>query len=218
MAEITLLIGGHARWADQSGELKCAVVNVGSGEVTHLVVEPRVEHGSGYGLARLVPIDHVDGVDAATGEINLRYTDAEFRDLEPAEEVVAEFVPGLGEAVLLPPGWRGTDDEPTVDGETIPPVRLKSEVDLVPRLAPGEEEERRGDRVHATDGDIGKLSALGVEAGTGKVLYVLLKEHLWSHGEAKIPADSVSFRGGIHVNLTKQQVESLHVSPGHSGA
>jgi hypothetical protein len=218
MTEITLLIGGEARWADQSGEVRCAVVNVDTGEVTHLVIEPRVGHRSGYGLARLVPIDHVDGADAATGEIRLRYTEAEFRDLAPAEEVVAEFVPGIGEAVLLPPGWRGTDDEPTVDGETIPPVKLKGEVDLVPRLAPGEQEDHRGDRVHAADGDIGKLSALGVEAGTGKVLHVVLKEHPWSHSEVKIPADSVSFRDGIHVDLTKQQVESLHVSSGHSGS
>src|SRR5262249_60517351 len=73
--------------------------------VPHLVVEP---HGRA-GLARLVPLDLADLAGAPAGQVRLRCTEAEFMSLEPAEETLAEFVPGYPDPVqLLPPRWRGT--------------------------------------------------------------------------------------------------------------
>jgi hypothetical protein len=211
MAEITLQIGSETRCAGDTmpGEVKSVVVDRGTRTATHLVVEPR--HRSG--LARLVPLDHVD---ATGGTIQLRYTEAEFKDLSAAEETVAEIIPGPGPVEVIPEGWRGADDEPGWDGGKNPPVRggmAAGTVDLVPGLLPAtEEEEHRGDHVHATDGDIGELRALSVDPGSFRVTHVrvLLKDGLFRHKEVAIPAgDITGFGDGINLSITKQQVQDL---------
>jgi len=216
MAEVTLEIGSETRCAGDTmpGEVKSVVVDRGTRTATHLVIEPR--HRSG--LARLVPLDHVE---ATGGTIQLRYTEAEFKDLSAAEETLAEILPGPGAVEVIPEGWRGADDEPGWDGSQSPPVRggiAEGTVDLVPRLLPAtEEEEHRGDHVHATDGDIGQLRALSVDSASLRVTHVrvLLKEGLWHHKEVAIPADDVAgFGDGINLSITKQQVENL----AHEGA
>ena len=86
MAEIMLVIGSEARTTDSkiSGDVKSVVIERSTRTVTHLVVEPKGREG----LARLVPLDHVD---APAGKIRLRYTEAEFKDLIAAEETLAEI-------------------------------------------------------------------------------------------------------------------------------
>ena len=211
MAEVTLEIGSETRCAGDTmpGEVKSVVVDRNTRTATHLVVEPR--HRTG--LARLVPLDHVD---ATGGTIQLRYTEAEFKDLSAAEETLAEILPGPGPVEVIPEGWRSADDEPRWDGVQSPPVRgemTAGTIDLVPLLLPPtEEEERRGDHVHATDGDIGQLRALSIDPDSHRVTHVrvLLKEGLWHHKEVAIPAGDVAgFGDGINLNLTKQQVEDL---------
>jgi sporulation protein YlmC with PRC-barrel domain len=213
MAEITLVIGATARTSDGlAGEVKCLVVDPKSRTVTHLVVEPELGRDIRSGLARLVPLDRVD----VTGEeIGLRYTEAEFEDLAPAEETQAEFVPGYNVPIqLLPPGgtWLSAGG-PIVDGGTIPQIREMETIPLVPETEAGttEVEEWRGDRVHATDGAIGRLRALRVDPRDGRVTQVLLKEgHLWGSKEVAIPIGNVSgFDDGIQLNITKEQVRDL---------
>ena len=177
MAEITLVLGGDASWAGGRGEVRCVVIDRTTRAVTHLVVEPKGRAG----LARLVPLDLVD---ATTGEIRLGCTEAEFENLGPAEQTLAEFVPGYDVPVqMLPEGWRDA----------------------------GEVEERRGDHVHATDGDIGQVQALRIDLRNHQVTHVLLKEgHLWGRKEVAIPFDKVAgFDGVIQLNITKQQVKDL---------
>jgi hypothetical protein len=205
---ITLVIGSYARCSDGfSGEVRCVVVDPAARAVTHLVVEPEGRAG----LARLVPLALVD---AATGEILLRCTEAEFRDLDPAEETLAEFVPGYPVPVqVLAPGWRPAGG-PAVEGSTIPRIPEQETIDIVP---PGEVEERLGDHVHATDGDIGQVHAFRIEPRDGRVTHVLLREgHLWARKEVAIPFGAVAgFDGGIRLNITKQQVQDL--PPAHTG-
>lgn len=215
MEEIMLVLGGDVRCADSSavyGEVKSVVVNA-TGKATDLVVEPKHRQG----LARLVGLSEI--TDAAEGSIRLRDTEDEFRHLPAAEKTVAEFLPGHGEAQLLPSedGWQSADDgDDVVDGREYRQIGVIEEEDLVPeRLGQTEDEEHRGDRVHATDGDIGRLRALGVDRQTGQVTYVLLKEHLWGRREVKIPVgDVLRFGAGIHLSITKQQVEKLHAGTG----
>ena len=131
MAEVTLAIGTAAVCSDGfPGELKALVVEPRARTVTHLVIEPE----GGQGLARLVPLDHAD---AAAEPITLRYTEAEFKDLSPAEETLAEFVPGYDVPVQLLPageGWRGAGG-PVADGGTIPQIREMETIPLVPETA-----------------------------------------------------------------------------------
>lgn len=205
MAEVTLVIGSDAHTTDgASGEVRSAVVDPGAQTVSHLVVEPKGRRG----LARLVPLDHVD---AGGGAIILRYTEAEFMDLRPAEETLAEFIRGYESPVqLLTPGWQGTDDL-TADGASIPVAREMEDRDLVPDLLPGEDEEHAGDRVLATDGEVGRLRALRVDPETGQVTGLLLREgHFWGRKEVAIPAGVVSFQeDGIRLSVTKEQAGNL---------
>jgi hypothetical protein len=203
MAEVTLAIGAAAVCRDGfPGELKGLVVDPRTRAVTHLVIEP--EHAQG--LARLVPLDHAD---AAAEPIRLGYTEAEFKDLGPAEETLAEFVPGYEVPVqLLPPGegWRPAGG-PVADGETIPQIR---EMETIPLIPDTEVEESRGDHVRATDGDVGQLHGLRVDPGNGAVLSVLLKRHPWGHAELAIPIGNVSgFEAGVQLSITKQEVKDL---------
>ena len=203
MAEVTLAIGAAAACTDGfAGELKGLVVEPRARAVTHLVIEP--EHAQG--LARLVPLDHAD----ATAEpIKLGYTEAEFKDLDPAEETLAEFVPGYeGPVQLLPAGqgWRPADD-PVAAGETIPQIR---EMETIPLVPENEVEESRGDQVRATDGHLGQLHGLRVDPETGEVFSVLVKRHPWGHAELAVPIGQVSgFEAGVQLSVTKQEAKDL---------
>jgi hypothetical protein len=150
----------------------------------------------------------MDLVDATTGDIALRCDEATFKDLGPAEETLAEFVAGYDAPVqLLAPGWRDAGG-PTVEGGTIPRIPETETLDIVP---PGEVEERRGDRVHATDGDIGQVYGIRIDPGNSQVTHVLLKEgHLLGHKQVAIPFGKVTgFDEGIRLSITKQEVRDL---------
>ena len=205
----TLVIGSGAVGSDgYRGEVLAVVVDPAARTVTHLVVEP---HGRA-GLARLVPLELAElaGLaDAEPGPIPLRCTEAEFMSLEAAEETLAEFVPGYPDPVqLLPSGWRGTGG-PTADGGTILRIDEEETIDVIP---PGEVEEHRGDRVHATDGEAGHLRALRIDPGSGRVTHVLIRHGpAWDRTDTAIPAEMVAGfgDGGIRLGITRQQVRDL---------
>jgi len=194
------------------GEVRAAVIDPVAATVTHVVVEPEGRSG----LARLVPLKLAEAeadtddndVRAAPGKLRLRCTEAEFMNLDPAEETLAEFAVGQTVPVqLIPPGWRGTG-EPVAQGGDIPRIPERETVDVTP---PGEVEEHGGDHVHATDGDIGRLRGFRLDPASGRVTHVLLGEgHLWGRKEVAIPFDQIiGFDQGIRLSLTRKQVQDL---------
>jgi sporulation protein YlmC with PRC-barrel domain len=199
---VTLVFGSAAVCSDgYRGQLRAVVLDPAARTVTHLVVEPEGR----IGLARLVPLDLVD---AASGEVRLRCTEAEFESLDAAEQMLAEFALGYHVPVqVLPPGWRDAGG-PTVAGPTIPRLPVKETIDIVP---PGEAEERPGGHVHATDGDIGQVRALRIDPASRQVTHVLVREgHLLAHKEVAIPVSDVAeFGDGIRLEITRQQVRDL---------
>src|ERR1700733_9965175 len=100
MAEIVqFTIGAEASCSDGTcGEVTRVIVDPVAEAVTHLVVEP--EHRRGLG--RLVPLGLVD---ATSGQGRLRCTQAEFENLEPAEET--QFIPGTSGYANYGPGEVG---------------------------------------------------------------------------------------------------------------
>jgi hypothetical protein len=74
----------------------------------------------------------------------------------------------------------------------------------------------RGDQhVHTIDGEIGKIRAVMVDAGSGRVTHILLQEgHLWGKREVAIPWGSViSLDGGVHLSLTSEAIKELPPVP-----
>ena len=70
----------------------------------------------------------------------------------------------------------------------------------------------RGDQhVHSTDGEIGKIRAVMLDAGTGQATHILLQEgHLWGKREVAIPWGSVTgLDDGVHVSLTSEAIKEL---------
>jgi sporulation protein YlmC with PRC-barrel domain len=182
------------------GEVSRVIVNPVARAVTHLVVEPKHRHDCG----RLVPLDLIDDT---TDEIRLRCTLADFENLDPAEET--QFLPGT-------PGYPGYDPEQvafmpyygTGMGMAGAYAPMTVTYDTVPL---DEVEVRRGEHVHATDGHIGRVQGLVIDANNHHVTHVLLQEgHLWGRKEVAIPIRAViGVDDGIQLNITKQQVQDL---------
>ncbi len=188
-------IGAEARGTDGVlGELKRVVVNPISKTVTHLLIEPKHRQG----LGRLVPLDLVEGTSA--GEIRLRCTKADFEQLDFAEET--SFLPGADAYAGYDPG----------DAYAWPYFGANASVPITSVAVPvGEVSIRRGDPVHATDGDIGKVEGLVVESRGHHVTHLLLQEgHLWGRREVAIPIEAISsVESGIRLKISKQEVQDL---------
>jgi hypothetical protein len=74
----------------------------------------------------------------------------------------------------------------------------------------------RGDQpVHSTDGEIGKIRAVMVDASNRRVTHILLQEgHLWGKREVAIPWGSVTnLDGGVHLSLTSEAIKELPAIP-----
>jgi sporulation protein YlmC with PRC-barrel domain len=206
------MIGAEVNCSDGAvGKVSRVIVDPVAEKVTHLVVELEHQRDS----ARLVPLDLVDG---AGGEIRLRCTRAECEKLEPAEE--SQFIPattgykgygyGPGQVGYWPYyglgggmgfagpglGLGGGTDARIVTSDTVP----LGEVDV-----------RRGEAVHATDGDIGRVQGLVIDPASRHVTHVLLQEgHLWGRKEVAIPIAAVAgTTDGIRLTITKQEVQDL---------
>ena len=190
-------IGVEAHCTDGiCGEVSRVVVDPVAGTVTHLVVEPKHRQG----LGRLVPLELID---TSTDEIRLNCTLAEFDKLDLAEET--QFLPGGN-------GWSGYGPDEVISWPyyglygsniTLPVIH-----DSVPA---GEVAIRRGEQVHATDGEIGRVQGLVIDPRDHRVTHVLLQEgHLWDRKEVAIPIKAVTgVEDGIRLSITKQEVQDL---------
>lgn len=186
------------------GKLIKVVVDPVAKAVTHLVVEP--EHRAGLG--RLVSLNLVaPGTDPKA--VQLRISLNEFDALPSAEET--SFLPGgSGEQAYEAHElyyWPYFGLAGGVDPYAVNASGLVTR-DTIP---PGEVEVQRGDRVHASDGEIGKVEGLVVEPNGGHVTHVLLQEgHLWGRKEVAIPMTVVQkIEDGVSVSLSKQEIEAL---------
>ncbi len=193
------------------GKLTRVIIDPIARMLTHIVVEP-----SALGLGRLVPLSMVEAV--TPDQIDLACTLEEFDHLDPSidtdyfpmdddygpyyggyargygyESASTSFWPYYGYGGL---GYGGAWGPATVSYEAIP----RGEVTI-----------RRGDPVHATDGDIGKVAGLVVGASAGEITHVLLQEgHLWGKKDVAIPIHSVTRVGGVvNVDLSKDQLREL---------
>lgn len=205
---VSFTIGADVSCSDgPCGTLKRVVVDPLAQAVTHLVVEPRHRQG----LGRLVPVDLAE---ASAEGVTLRCTTGEFERLDSAEET--QFVPGtIGyeeygpEQVLSWPyyGLHG-GQAGGVAGAAVPGVSQTVTYDTVPA---GEIEIQRGEHVFATDGPIGHVHGLVMDAASRRVSHVLLAEgHLWGHKEVAIPISTVvDVQDGIKLQISKKEVADL---------
>jgi hypothetical protein len=191
------------------GELARIIVDPGPRTVTHLVIKPP-QRGQ---AARLVPVRLAGaGADA----IHLRCSTSQFEGLREAEQT--QIVPGaLGDlddgqdhqlsAPYYGPGGVGLVMAiGTGLGSGTAPLRITSD-----RIPAGTVELRPGERVHATDGPIGKVQGLTVLDRGHRVAHILLGEgHLWGKRRVAIPISAVAdFSDGVRLRLAQDEVRDL---------
>ena len=192
MAEATeFTIGAKASCSDGScGEVSRLVIDPAAGTVTHLVITPGHRRETG----RLVAVELVDNT---AGHISVRCTLAEFDRLEhAAERKLVTGMEGVGGG-LVGVGYDPGPGQPRMVIEDLVPV--------------GESDVGPGERVHAVDGEIGRVQGFLVDPADRRATHVLLQEgHLWGRKEVAIPISAVTgYDGGIRLNITKQQVAEL---------
>jgi len=180
------------------GKLARIILDPAKRTVTYLAIEPADPGAAG----RLVPVDLVV---SASGAVALSCTRAQFGQLEPADIVVLA---------------RGTDYADHVAQDAVlgaaasaPAAALGHETPMVTADAvPGGDSEVAGhERVHALDGQIGRIKGLGADQASHQVTHVLLREgHLWGSKDVAIPASAITaMDDGIQLSITKDQAQDL---------
>ncbi len=206
----TFTIGAEVSCTDGiCGDVIRVVVDPIARTVTHLVVEPKHR----IALGRLVPLTLID---SATGELRLRCTLAQFEKLDWAEET--QFLLGNGGYPGYSPGQVLTWPYYSLGGGGGLAMGNIPQPVIIAKVPLGEVAVRRGERVHATDGPIGRVQGLVVDPDDHHVTHVLLEEgHLWGRKEVAIPINAVTeVDNGIRLNISKQEVEDLpSVDVGH---
>ena len=193
-----LRIGAEVFASDGScGELVRVIVNPVAQVVTHIVVKPN--HHSGLG--RLVPLELVESADG--DHIRLSCTLERFEKLDDAEEV--QFLPGNADSI----GYGDNAMSWPLYGIETPLHGSKPMI--TDRIPLGEVDVRRGDTVHATDGEIGSVQGLVIDPTDNHVTHVLLTEgHFWGRKQVAIPIGAASRVGDeVQVGMTRQEIEDL---------
>ncbi|GAA2015651.1 hypothetical protein GCM10009839_08720 [Catenulispora yoronensis] len=193
----------------ECGVVDFIVVDPVVGRITHLVVRPD-EPGA---ASRLVPV-HIAVPGPDGGTIDLNCTRARFEEFEAA--VQTRFLPGAatplpGRERVLEWPFFGLALTPAVAGAA-PGADPQPATTVVERIPVGEVGVRRGERVHATDGEIGRVQGLVVVSPDSAVTHVLLDEgHLWGRKRVAIPIRDVSGidEDGVAVRLSKDEIKDL---------
>lgn len=172
------------------GELADVVVDPVGRRVTHLVVQPRHQHG----LARLVPIGLAEPDAGDGGAVVLRCTAGEVRGLPHVQEFEYRRVErpdvadpgwdvGIEEVLVLPTADAGGFWEDVAPDE---PVAVSYD-----RIPAGGAELRRGSPVTSKDGRlVGRLAGVELDGHGCVTRLVVERGHLWWRRSTTVPLDA----------------------------
>lgn len=174
------------------------ILNPTTEQVTHLVVKSK----KGSGIERLVSVKLVANTGAEV--VLLSCSKDEFAKLEPFNQ--PEFI-----YTDLP--HHATDPSLTaVWPYVVPTKRIVDE--KIRRIPPGELAVRRGARVRATDGFVGKVDEFIVGPVSGNITHLCLREgHPWKEKDICIPVAQIE-RIEEKVVYLKVDKESIASMPG----
>jgi sporulation protein YlmC with PRC-barrel domain len=182
----------------EGGHTTRVLLNPISKKITHLIVrEPGL-----LGIEREVPMELM--LEGTPKTVRLRLTRDELAGLPPLEETryitpPEPLPPYPQEALLAWPYY-------PVDGVAITEVSIP----------PGELAVRRGQRVQAADGRVGRVDEFLVDPVSERITHLRMREgHLWGQREVTIPVDQIDRieEDAVHLKLNKRQVEELPTMP-----
>jgi sporulation protein YlmC with PRC-barrel domain len=182
------------------GRSNYIILNPATEKVTHVVVgEKRPSK-----LQRLVPVRLM--LETAAEMILLDCTLAEFARLEPFNQT--EFV-----YTDLP--HYATDPKLTLLWPYAVPAKRVVDERIRP-IPPGELAVRRGARVKATDGWVGRVDEFVVDVETCRITHLVLREdHLWEGKDVTIPISEIDriAEKTVHLKISKNDIEALQPIP-----
>jgi hypothetical protein len=193
------------------GRSEYVLVNPAIEQVTHLVVKEDSSPNTEY----IVPVDFVTETIAAT--IRLRCSKAELEKMEPfiKTRFIQEKVPDRYSSY----GYGGIGMGSLYYMPYATPDRTIYATEKIQQIPPGELTIRRGTRVEASDGYVGKVDEFVVNPKTGHITHLVMREgHLWGKKDVIIPLSVLSPMGKTHedtvfLKLDKRQVEALPTFP-----
>ena len=177
----------------EAGHSVCVIVDPIKDQITHLVVK---EKGL-FGIERLVPANLI--LETSQDHI---WLNCNLKDLEKTGSFTeSEFVPyPSGEGYTWP--YYPIEEEGFIlDHEKIP----RNELAI-----------RRGDRVNAADGPIGRVDEFLVDPKTDSITHLVMREgHLWGQKDITIPISQMDHieSGAVFLKLSKTDIENLPSVP-----
>jgi sporulation protein YlmC with PRC-barrel domain len=176
-------------------------------EVTHVVVrEAEAPHSE-----RVLPIDAV--VETTPDMILLRYNRDELARMEPFIQVeyIREEMPDMD---YSPAGYVG------MSSYRLWPYAIPERSELVPvehrRIPLGELAIKRGTRVEATDGHVGRVDEFLVDATSEHITHLVMREgHLWGQKDVAIPVSQIDHVADdtVYLKLSKDEIAALPAIP-----
>ena len=185
------------------GETVTVVVDPIARELTHVVVQ---DTSAPRPVERLVPIVQIQST--APSLVRLRCTKKELAQMEPFIEV--QFLRSeqpFPELINTPSAYL----QPYVTSRET--IHTPIEVERIPA---GGLAVRRGTRVEATDGEVGKVGELVLDPESGKITHLILLEgHLWGKKEITLPLSAIEnvYDDTVYLKLTKEAVSRLPTFP-----
>jgi sporulation protein YlmC with PRC-barrel domain len=181
-----------------AGQSTQVIINPTNKKITHVVVKERQSPHA----ERLVPIRYLT---EATGDvIRLRCSRRELSEMQPL--VLTEFV---------------RSQMPSMDDRSFEYMRpsylipewMEAKHKSIPR---GELGVRRGAKVKASDGTVGRVDEFVIDPGNGGITHVVLRDgHLWDREEVTIPVTEIERieERTVHLALDKKTVKALPAIP-----
>ena len=204
--------GADVRCADgPCGKLTRIVVDRASRKVTHLIVrEPTFT-----GVEKIVPGDNL--VDGPPGPVLLALSMDQLAAMPALSyHALQAMLEGEGRPPYSDPqygfaggsSWEFAHPDPAT-GDRAPGGKTEAPGD---DISAGEMAVDDRARVNTTDGTLGLLHALVVDAGTGEVTHIIAREHqLLGNRDRKIPVGHIAraHGGTIYLSLNSQQSRAL---------
>ncbi|MBG7610166.1 MAG: PRC-barrel domain containing protein [Anaerolineae bacterium] len=164
------------------------ILNPVTEKVSHLVVKPKRSSAN----ERLVSVKLI--ANTAAEVILLNCSQEEFKKLESFNQ--PDFI-----YTDLP--QHATDPNLTLLWPYVVPIKRIVD-DKIRRIPPGELAVRRGTRVHAIDGKVGRVDEFVVGPVSGNITHLVLREgHPWKEKEITIPV--------VHIDRIEQNIVYLNV-------
>jgi sporulation protein YlmC with PRC-barrel domain len=185
------------------GHSEFLLINPVNEKVSNLVVKKDSSHGEEY----VVPIKFLIKTTANT--IQLRCSKAELEEMNPFchTDYIEERVPDKD---CGPGGVQGAGPlyyMPYVTCEKT--IRVADEHEEIPA---GEMAVRRGTRVEAKDGFVGRVDEFVVNPKNGHITHLVMRQgHLWGDKDILIPVSKMSGsnQDTVHLEMDKKEIESL---------